>query len=147
MNVKLQQEGRWTRLNETWGKKKSRREKQSESKYRTAIAEECLLIAEIQNIVFSSMELLFFFLFSSLRGKVGLGALGDLLQSELPALEAAEDALVGVDELVRALGVMGAARAEDCDGDRAIPIEEFRLMPDPLSSISEVGAAARQGRR
>jgi len=74
-------------------------------------------------------------------GELGLGALGDLLQSALPALEAAGGALVGADELARALGVMGAASAEDCaaivecldgDGDGAITIEEFRLMADLL---------------
>ena len=74
-------------------------------------------------------------------GELGLGALGDLLQSVLPALEAARGALVGADELARALGVVGAASAEDCaaiiecldgDGDGAITIEEFRLMADLL---------------
>ena len=44
-------------------------------------------------------------------GELGLGALGDLLQSALPALEAAGGALVGEDELARVLGVVGAASA------------------------------------
>ena len=74
-------------------------------------------------------------------GELGTGALGDLLQSALPALEAAEGALVGEDELARVLGVVGAASAEDCaaivecldgDGDGAITIEEFRLLADLL---------------
>ena len=61
----------------------------------------------------------------------------------LPTLEGAGGALVGADELARALGVVGAASAEDCaaivecldgdgDGDGAITIEEFRLMADLL---------------
>lgn len=71
-------------------------------------------------------------------GELGLGALGELLQSALPALEAAGGALVGADELAMALGVVGA---EDCaaivecmdgDGDGAITIEEFRFMADLL---------------
>ena len=50
-----------------------------------------------------------------------------VLQSAVPALKAAGGALVGADELSRALGVVGAASAEDCaaiiecldgDGDR-----------------------------
>ncbi|KAL6603598.1 hypothetical protein ACP70R_043959 [Stipagrostis hirtigluma subsp. patula] len=75
-------------------------------------------------------------------GELGLGALGAVLQSALPALEAAgAGALVGADELARAIGAMGAASAEDCaaiiecmdgDGDGAITIEEFRLMADLL---------------
>ncbi|KAF8658812.1 hypothetical protein HU200_059303 [Digitaria exilis] len=76
-------------------------------------------------------------------GELGLGALGELLQSALPALEAAGGALVGADELAMALGgVVGAgASAEDCaaivecmdgDGDGAITIEEFRFMADLL---------------
>jgi len=68
----------------------------------------------------------------------GARALGDLLQSALPAIEGV---LVGADELARALGVVGAASAEDCaaivecldgDGDGDITIEEFRLMADLL---------------
>ena len=61
----------------------------------------------------------------------------------LPALDASGGALIGANELVRALGVVGAASAEDCaaivecldgdgDGDGAITIEEFRLMADLL---------------
>ena len=59
----------------------------------------------------------------------------------LPALEASGGALIGANELVRALGVVGAASTEDCagiiecldgDGDGAITIEEFRLMADLL---------------
>ncbi|KAL6873812.1 hypothetical protein ACP4OV_013894 [Aristida adscensionis] len=74
-------------------------------------------------------------------GELGLGALGAVLQSALPALEAAGGAMVGADELARAVGTMGAASAEDCaaiiecmdgDGDGAITIEEFRLMVDLL---------------
>ncbi|CAN6206850.1 unnamed protein product [Urochloa humidicola] len=66
-------------------------------------------------------------------GELGLGALGEMLQAALPALEAAGGALVGPDEL--------AASAEDCaaivecldgDGDGAITIEEFRFMADLL---------------
>jgi len=44
-------------------------------------------------------------------GELGTGELGDLLQSALPALEAAGGALVGEDELARVLGVVGAASA------------------------------------
>ena len=44
-------------------------------------------------------------------GELGTGVLGDLLQSALPALEAAGGALVGEDELARVLGVVGAASA------------------------------------
>jgi len=52
-------------------------------------------------------------------GELGLGALGAMLQSALPALEAAGRrgrpcALVGADELSRELSVAGAASAEDC---------------------------------
>lgn len=74
-------------------------------------------------------------------GELGLGALGAVLQSALPTLEAAGGALVGADELARALGALGSASAEDCaaivecldgDGDGAITIEEFRLMADLL---------------
>ncbi|TVU08633.1 hypothetical protein EJB05_42044, partial [Eragrostis curvula] len=75
-------------------------------------------------------------------GELGLGALGELLQSALPTLEAAGAALVGADELARTLGAVGAGTsAEDCaaivecldgDGDGAISIEEFRLMADLL---------------
>ena len=61
----------------------------------------------------------------------------------LPALDASGGALIGANELVRALGVVGAASTEDCaaiiecldgdgDGDGAITIEEFRLMADLL---------------
>ena len=63
----------------------------------------------------------------------------------LPALESSGGALIGANELVRALGVVGAASTEDCaaiiecldgdgdgDGDGAITIEEFRLMADLL---------------
>ena len=63
----------------------------------------------------------------------------------LPALEASGGALIGANELVRALGVVGAASTEDCaaiiecldgdgdgDGDGTITIEEFRLMADLL---------------
>ncbi|GJN39196.1 hypothetical protein PR202_gb28298 [Eleusine coracana subsp. coracana] len=74
-------------------------------------------------------------------GELGLGALGELLQSALPTLEAAGAALVVADELARTLGALGSASAEDCaaivecldgDGDGAISIEEFRLMADLL---------------
>ncbi|WVZ78805.1 hypothetical protein U9M48_026456 [Paspalum notatum var. saurae] len=74
-------------------------------------------------------------------GELGLGALGALLQSALPALEAAGGALVGADELARAIGAVGGASAEDCaaivecldgDGDGAITVEEIRLMADLL---------------
>ncbi|GJM97609.1 hypothetical protein PR202_ga14546 [Eleusine coracana subsp. coracana] len=74
-------------------------------------------------------------------GELGLGALGELLQSALPTLEATGAALVGADELARTLGTLGSASAEDCaaivecldgDGDGAISIEEFRLMADLL---------------
>jgi Ca2+-binding EF-hand superfamily protein len=74
-------------------------------------------------------------------GELGLGALGELLQSALPALEAAGGALVGADELARAIGAVGGASVEDCaaivecldgDGDGAITIEEFRFMADLL---------------
>ena len=44
-------------------------------------------------------------------GELGTGVLGDLLQSALPALEAAGGALIGEDELARVLGVVGAASA------------------------------------
>ena len=44
-------------------------------------------------------------------GELGTGELGDLLQSAVPALEAAGGALVGEDELARVLGVVGAASA------------------------------------
>ena len=63
----------------------------------------------------------------------------------LPALDASGGALIGANELVRALGVVGAASTEGCaaiiecldgdgdgDGDGAITIEEFRLMADLL---------------
>ena len=59
----------------------------------------------------------------------------------LPALDASGGALIGANELVRALGVVGAASTEDCaaiiecldsDGDGAITNEEFRLMADLL---------------
>lgn len=72
-------------------------------------------------------------------GELGLGALGALLQSAVPALEAAGGALVGADDLARA--IVGAASAEDCaaivecldgDGDGAITVEEIRLMADLL---------------
>jgi calmodulin len=74
-------------------------------------------------------------------GELGLGALGGLLQSALPALEAAGAALVGSDQLATTLAALGAASAEDCaaivecldgDGDGAISVEEFRLMADLL---------------
>ncbi|CAN6200689.1 unnamed protein product [Urochloa humidicola] len=75
-------------------------------------------------------------------GELGLGALGEMLQAALPALEAAGGALVGPDELAAAVaGGVGAASAEDCaaivecldgDGDGAITIEEFRFMADLL---------------
>jgi Ca2+-binding EF-hand superfamily protein len=74
-------------------------------------------------------------------GELGLGALGAMLQSALPHLEAAGAALVGADELARLLGTLGNASPEDCaaivecldgDGDGAITIEEFRLMADLL---------------
>lgn len=74
-------------------------------------------------------------------GELGLGALGEMLQSALPQLEAAGAALVGADELARVLGTLGDASPEDCaaivecldgDGDGAITIEEFRLMADLL---------------
>jgi hypothetical protein len=62
-----------------------------------------------------------------------------VLQSAVPALKAAGGALVGADELSRALGVVGAASAEDyasilecLDGDGAITVEEFRLVADLL---------------
>ena len=61
----------------------------------------------------------------------------------LPALDASGGALIGANELVRALGVVGAASTEGCaaiiecldgdgDGDGAMTIEEFRLMADLL---------------
>ncbi|CAL4966732.1 unnamed protein product [Urochloa decumbens] len=76
-------------------------------------------------------------------GELGLGALGEMLQAALPALEAAGGALVGADELAAAVagGGVGGASAEDCaaivecldgDGDGAITIEEFRFMADLL---------------
>ncbi|XP_062229654.1 probable calcium-binding protein CML29 [Phragmites australis] len=74
-------------------------------------------------------------------GELGLGALGALLQSAVPALEAAGGALMGADELARALGVMGTVSVEDCaaiiecmdgDGDGAINIEEFKFLADLL---------------
>lgn len=74
-------------------------------------------------------------------GEFGLDALGELLQSALPTLEAAGAALVSADELARTLGALGGASAEDCaaivecldgDGDGAINVEEFRLMADLL---------------
>ncbi|CAD6338543.1 unnamed protein product [Miscanthus lutarioriparius] len=74
-------------------------------------------------------------------GELGLGALGAMLQSALPQLEAAGAALVGADELARVLGALGNASPEDCaaivecldsDGDGAITIEEFRQMADLL---------------
>ena len=62
-----------------------------------------------------------------------------VLQSAVPALKAAGGALVGADELSRALGVVGAASAEDCtsileclDGDGTITVEEFRIVADLL---------------
>ncbi|BAF20337.1 probable calcium-binding protein CML29 [Oryza sativa Japonica Group] len=76
-------------------------------------------------------------------GQLGLGALGALLQSAVPALESAAgpDGVLGADELARLLSVMGTASVEDCmeiiacmdgDGDGAISVEEFRLMAQLL---------------
>jgi len=44
-------------------------------------------------------------------GELGVDVLSAVLQSAVPALEATGGALVGVDELSRALGVVGAASA------------------------------------
>uniref|UniRef100_A0A0D9WTH7 EF-hand domain-containing protein n=1 Tax=Leersia perrieri TaxID=77586 RepID=A0A0D9WTH7_9ORYZ len=76
-------------------------------------------------------------------GELGLGALGALLQSAVPALESAAgpDGVLGADELARRLSVMGTASVEDCmeiiacmdgDGDGAMSVGEFRLMAQLL---------------
>lgn len=76
-------------------------------------------------------------------GELGLGALGALLQSAVPALESAAgpDGVLGADQLARVLGAMGTTSVEDCteiiacmdgDGDGTISLEEFKLMADLL---------------
>jgi len=66
-------------------------------------------------------------------------ARGRRAQSAVPAIEVAGGALVGADELSRALGVVGADSAEDyaaileCLDDGASPSRlEFRLMAELL---------------